>query len=98
MIITKLNGGLGNQMFEYAQARSLQIDNDDDLYRLGYFIGGLSNLKALDALPYHTMGKVKYEKLGKEYPLGDTPAMDKGILLEKKAKIIEGIKARRAEK
>ena len=73
-------------------------DNDDDLYRLGYFIGGLSNLKALDALPYHTMGKVKYEKLGKEYPLGDTPAMDKGILLEKKAKIIEGIKARRAEK
>lgn len=73
-------------------------DNDDDLYRLGYFIGGLSNLKALDALPYHTMGKVKYEKLGKEYPLGDTPAMDKGILLEKKAKIIEGIKARRTEK
>lgn len=73
-------------------------DNDDDLYRLGYFIGGLSNLKALDALPYHTMGKVKYEKLGKEYPLGDTPAMDKGILLTKKAKIIEGIKARRAEK
>ena len=30
--------------------------NDEYLYRLGYFIGGLDNLKALDVLPYHTMG------------------------------------------
>lgn len=31
MIITKLNGGLGNQMFEYAHARSLQLRNHDKL-------------------------------------------------------------------
>lgn len=31
MIITKLNGGLGNQMFEYAHARSLQLKNNDKL-------------------------------------------------------------------
>lgn len=71
-------------------------DNDKFLYDLGYFIGQFSNLKALDALPYHTMGAVKYEKLGIEYPLKGVPAMDRNVLLEKKAKIIEGIKARRA--
>jgi len=72
-------------------------DDDKYLYDLGYFIGGLSNLKALDVLPYHTMGKVKYESLGMVYPLGDTPAMDKDILLEKKKVILKGIKARRKD-
>lgn len=32
MIITKLNGGLGNQMFEYAHARNLQILNKDKMF------------------------------------------------------------------
>ena len=32
MIVTKLNGGLGNQLFEYAYARDLQLKNDDSLY------------------------------------------------------------------
>ena len=72
-------------------------DDDKYLYDLGYFIGGLSSLKALDALPYHTMGKPKYEKLGMEYPLGDTPPMDKKDLIAKKQKILDGIKARRAD-
>lgn len=72
-------------------------DNEDDLFQLGYFIGGLSNLKALDVLPYHTMGKPKYEKLGKEYPLKDTPAMDKNKAVELKQFILKGIKQRRSE-
>ena len=42
------------------------------LERLGQFMGSLSNVKALDVLPYHSMGKVKYESLGMDYPLGDT--------------------------
>jgi pyruvate formate lyase activating enzyme len=42
------------------------------LERLGEFMGSLSNVKALDVLPYHSMGKVKYESLGIDYPLGDT--------------------------
>ena len=42
------------------------------LERLGEFMATLKNVKALDVLPYHTMGKVKYENLGIEYPLGDT--------------------------
>ena len=42
------------------------------LERLGEFMGTLTNVKALDVLPYHSMGKVKYESLGMDYPLGDT--------------------------
>ena len=72
-------------------------DDDTYLYKLGYFIGGLKNLKALDVLPYHTLGIPKYEKLGIEYRLKDVPAMDKGKVVEKKQVILEGIKKRRAE-
>lgn len=72
-------------------------DDDEYLYKLGHFIGGLSNLKALDALPYHTMGKVKYEKLGYDYPLKDTPAMEKDILIKKKEVILNGVRDRRKE-
>ena len=72
-------------------------DEDEYLYKLGYFIGQFSNLKALDALPYHTMGKPKYEKLGIKYRLEDTPALDQKTLLEKKQVILNGIKDRRAE-
>lgn len=72
-------------------------DDEESLHRLGYFIGGLSNLKALDVLPYHTMGAVKYEKLGMEYRLKDVPAMDPKRVPELKQYIIDGIKERRAE-
>lgn len=72
---------------------------DDDVYldQLGYFIGQFTNLKALDVLPYHTMGEKKYESLGMEYKLKGTPAMDKNKVVEKKKVILEGIKRRRAE-
>lgn len=72
-------------------------DDDTYLYQLGYFIGQFSNLKALDVLPYHTMGETKYEKLGIPYKLKGVPPMDKNILLEKKKVILDGIKKRRQE-
>ena len=72
-------------------------DDETFLYQLGYFIGQLKNLKALDVLPYHTMGENKYEKLGMEYKLKGVPPMDKGKLLDKKAAILDGIRKRRAE-
>jgi len=50
-------------------------DDEGALERLCSFIGGLRNLKALDVLPYHTMGQSKYESLGIPYPLeGVEPA------------------------
>lgn len=45
------------------------------LFRLGQFIGSLHNVKALDVLPYHDMGKVKYESLGMDYPLKDVKSL-----------------------
>ena len=50
-------------------------DDPDALTRLGAFIGTLDNVKALDVLPYHTMGVTKYKELGIPYPLeGVEPA------------------------
>ena len=72
-------------------------DEEEYLFKLGYFIGGLSNLKALDILPYHTMGKPKYDKLGMEYPLKDIPAMDKDVAINLKKIVINGLKQRRSE-
>lgn len=72
-------------------------DDDKYLFDLGYFIGQFSNLKALDVLPYHTMGESKYQKLGIPYKLKGVPAMDKGKLIEKKQVILDGIRKRRAE-
>lgn len=47
--------------------------DDDALFRLGEFIGELKNVKRMQTLPYHSLGKYKYEKLGIEYPLESTP-------------------------
>lgn len=72
-------------------------DDEKYLFELGYFIGQFRNLKALDLLPYHTMGEKKYQSLGMEYRLKGVPPMDKTKLIEKKKAVIDGIKKRRAE-
>ncbi len=72
-------------------------DQEDELTRLGYFIGGLPNLKALDVLPYHTMGEVKYKNLGIDYPLKGVPALTSNEAIIAKGHIIDGIKKRRKE-
>lgn len=72
-------------------------DDDKYLFDLGYFIGQFSNLKALDVLPYHTMGETKYEKLEIPYKLAGVPAMDKNKVIEKKQVILDGIRKRRSE-
>lgn len=72
-------------------------DDDKYLFDLGYFIGQFTNLKALDVLPYHTMGETKYQKLGIPYKLKGVPAMDKEKVIEKKQVILEGIRKRRSD-
>lgn len=67
-------------------------DDPEELRQLGHFLAELTNMKALDVLPYHTMGKVKYERLGMEYPLGDTPPLSKEEAIRARGYIIEGIK------
>lgn len=65
------------------------------LYKLGLFLGTLSNLKALDVLAYHDMGISKYEELGMDYPLKDLPPLEKSEALKAKEYILEGIRTQR---
>ena len=73
-------------------------DDEESLFKLGYFIGQFSNLKALDVLPYHTMGEVKYKKLGIPPQVAGVPAMDKDKVIGRKEIILNGIRTRREEK
>lgn len=71
--------------------------NEKYLHQLGRFLADLDNLKALDVLPYHTMGEVKYENLGIDYPLKGVPPATKEQAIEAKNIILEGIKERLRE-
>lgn len=55
-------------------------DGESDLTLLGRFLAELKNLEGLEILPYHELGKVKYEALGLPYPLTDvTVPTDKDV-------------------
>lgn len=44
-------------------------DFDEDLEELSRFIGGLDTVEKVEVLPYHTLGRFKYDELGISYPL-----------------------------
>ena len=48
-------------------------DVEEENNKLGEFLSGLKNIKKIEALPYHSLAKAKYENLGMEYPMKDTP-------------------------
>ncbi len=55
-------------------------DDDESLNRLKSFIDNLKNVEKTEVLPYHSMGEVKYVKLGIEYPFkGMIPPADDRI-------------------
>lgn len=47
-------------------------DDDNYLHELKNFISTLKNVQKVEVLPYHSMGEVKYNKLGMDYPLHGT--------------------------
>ena len=51
--------------------------NEEQLLALGTYLKSFDNVERVDVLPYHTMGVVKYQALGDEYPLKDVPALTK---------------------
>lgn len=69
-------------------------DDAQEQQKLGYFIGGLKTLKALDVLPYHDMGKSKYEALGMDYPLKDAAPLTPEDAAKARTEIMKGIKQR----
>ena len=52
-------------------------DGEDSLLETRAFIDTLATVEKVEVLPYHSMGVVKYEKLGLEYPLKDVVAPTK---------------------
>jgi pyruvate formate lyase activating enzyme len=48
-----------------------------ELTELGHFLKTLPNMEKLEVLPYHAMGKVKYDNLGLDYVLKETPQLTK---------------------
>ncbi len=63
--------------------------NKKYLEELGEFLATLTNIKALDVLPYHDMGKVKYKNIGIKYPLEDIEPLTKEQAVEARNYILE---------
>ena len=55
----------------------------------------LKNIKVLDVLPYHTMGKVKYDNLNMKYPLEGVKDATKDEAAVARGKILAGMKSER---
>ena len=70
-------------------------DDPGEQKKLGRFIAHLKNVKALDVLPYHTMGVNKYEKLGIPYPLEGVEALPKQKAAEAKPVILASFREER---
>lgn len=65
-------------------------DGRDELLRLGRFIGTLSSVRALDVLPYHTMGVTKYKELGLDYSLEGVEPLSREAAAAARRIILEG--------
>ena len=65
-------------------------DSEEDLKQTRAFIDGLKTVEKVEVLPYHTMGVVKYEKLGLEYPLKDVSAPSKESVANARRILAEG--------
>lgn len=72
-------------------------DTPEQLQALGEFIGALKNLKAIDVLPYHTMGVNKYKEMGLTYPLDGLEPTTAEAALDAKKHILSGLKRTRKQ-
>lgn len=70
-------------------------DSEEELKELGYLLAKYKNLKGLEVLPYHTMGKAKYKELGIPYPLDGVADMDHQKAKEARKKILSAIMEKR---
>lgn len=47
-------------------------DDPEDIAQIAAFAAGLGNVERVDVLPFHQMGRYKWERLGMRYTLADT--------------------------
>jgi pyruvate formate lyase activating enzyme len=52
-------------------------DQKEYLHQFGQYFQNYRHLDRVEILPYHTLGKYKYEELGRDYKLKDTPVPTK---------------------
>lgn len=52
-------------------------DDDEHLNAMARYLTHYKHLECVEILPYHTLGSVKYEKLGMPYPLAGVPDMSR---------------------
>lgn len=64
-------------------------DSEEDLIKLRNFIASLNNVQKVEVLPYHDLGKYKWEAAGAKYTLENVPPASADDV--KKAKEILGI-------
>lgn len=65
-------------------------DNEDDLLKLKNFLHSLTSVRKVDILPYHDLGRFKWENLNVIYPLdGVRTATDEDVKRAKKILEIE---------
>ncbi|WP_041761004.1 MULTISPECIES: pyruvate formate-lyase-activating protein [Leptotrichia] len=55
-------------------------DDENDLHEWAKFTSQLKNVERVDVLPFHQMGQYKWEKVGKEYKLKDTPTPTRELI------------------
>src|SRR4029078_857350 len=53
-------------------------DDPEDVAQIARFAAGLGNVERVDVLPFHQMGRYKWERLGLTYALGgvETPSAE----------------------
>ena len=68
---------------------------EEYLVRLGEFLAGLKNIKALDVLPYHDMARGKYKEMGLDYPLENTEPLTKEEAMNARNIIIQAMREKR---
>ena len=62
-------------------------DSEEHIFKLANIIKGIKNVEKIELLPYHCLGKAKYEKLGIPYKLEELPPMDKRKVRELEKKL-----------
>ena len=73
-------------------------DSEEALLGLADFVSPLKNLRAIEVLPYHTMGVSKYRELNIPYPLEGVEPPKKAHLEWAKALVLNRIKENREKK
>ena len=66
-----------------------RTDDDESLKKLRAFLDTLGSVEKVEVLPYHTMGEVKYEKMGIPYPLKGVEPPTKERVLNAKNLLIK---------